>query len=98
MGYYFVWLDGTQPCWLTPPGSAVPLSIHNNVPYLEDQSKPWDSLEALSAVGLSRNRGHVVFSLNIVCNQWAVAVATHEPDDDVSWDVGVGRQDGKDGG
>lgn len=61
MGYDFVWLAGTQPCWLTLSGYVVPLSVHNNVPYLEDPSKSFDSIEALASVGLSRDHGKCEF-------------------------------------
>lgn len=51
-----------------------------------------DSFEALISDGLSRTHGNFELSLNNFHNQWAAAVATHEPDDDVSWDVVAGQQ------
>lgn len=71
------------------------MSARNHVPYLEDPSKPLNSKEALTSVGMSRDHGIFEFSLNNDCNHWAAAAATHEPDDDVDWDAVVGRQNGK---
>ena len=72
----------------------VPLSVHNNVPYLQDTSLRSDEAEALRSVGLHHDQGTFGFSLNgFQCDHLAAAAATREPDDDISWTVMTGHGD-----
>lgn len=64
LGYTFAWVASKLPCWITPTGEIVPLSVINDVPYLEEHGTHETSRSnILRSVGLSVKNGKIWMNL-----------------------------------
>lgn len=60
-GIYIHHVGWKSPCWFTPLGKDVPLSMHINDPYLEDDPMWVKATTALNSVELNNDEGTFSF-------------------------------------
>lgn len=91
MRYTLIGSAGKRQCWIIPLGKVVPLSVHKNAPYFEDDTRWVNEAAVLNSVGLNNDEGACSFQVDDApYDRLTAAAAIRAFDDDTSWAVVVG--------